>query len=261
MNVTSADQGSPDKNRSRFQQVIDLLTSLFNDLVPSESGPNESSESGATNAEPSIPPYPFGYMVDEDDKPCGFTAEDFSDMEFSEIRKRFAFDDGSGHFEGLKLLHHDPKTGNLRSNCVRAALAAIGGTQTGTPMDFMGKEDEVKQHLENHLKEIQPEEEAGGIEKMENEKQNTNLETEIKNLKAELTNKDTKITELTNKIASLEQEKKDAAWTALKNTLPPGLVDTEEKEKELRALAESSPLDFATKIANIKLRAPTTVVS
>ena len=78
---------------------------------------------------------------------------------------------------------------------------------------------------------------------------------------AEIVNRDAEIKalkeqtlELSNKIAAIEQAKKDAAWTDLKNKLPPGLIDTPEKEAEFKAM---EPLALANKIAEIKMKAPT----
>ncbi len=137
-----------EKNRSRFKQAIDLLTSLFTEMAP---------EDQAANKDPSVPSNPKGYKIGPDAGSCKVTEGDFGEMEFSEIRTRFAFDDGSRNITGLKLPHHDPKTGDLRPNCVRAALQAVGGARTGSPMDLQGKEEAVKSHLEAHMKEIKKE--------------------------------------------------------------------------------------------------------
>lgn len=81
---------------------------------------------------------------------------------------------------------------------------------------------------------------------------------------AELVNKDAEIKTLKetsealkNQLSTIEKAQKDAAWTALKNTLPPGLVDTPEKETALRNQAETAPLEFGKRIAELKMKAPT----
>jgi hypothetical protein len=79
---------------------------------------------------------------------------DLSESEKNQIASHFAYDDGSDTFQGLKLPHHN-KAGDVEQNCVSAALQAIGGARTGTPMDLGGMTDEVKSHLQDHLDEIQ----------------------------------------------------------------------------------------------------------
>ncbi len=366
MDATHVGKVISEKNRSRFQQAIDLLTSLFKEMAP---------EDQAVNKDPSVPPNPKGYKVGSDAGSCKVTEGDFGGMDLSEIRTRFAFDDGSGNFTGLRLPHHDPKTGDLRPNCVRAALQAIGGARSGTPMDLQGKEEAVKSHLEAHMKEIEKEtpaehaivgETLGGgpagegsfedtitrtraaLEKtlglfwpdgsprapwivmtfpdtvvwqhpvteryfstpyeqatggeivfgQPTEVQQTWVQvkasTVIPNMTledlnniakrsdrmvenkpetsasadgtagAELTNKDTEIkklsdenAELRNTLAKVEQDRKDAAWTALKNKIPPGWIDTPERESEIRRMAETDPLAFSNKLADHRLHPDT----
>jgi len=125
MNATHVGRVISEKNRSRFKQALDLLSSLFTEMAP---------ETDTLNKDPSVPPNPSGYKIGKDAGSCKLTEGDFGEMEFSEIRKRFAFDDGSGNFSGLKLPHHYTN-GDLAPNCVRAALQAIGGARSGTPMD------------------------------------------------------------------------------------------------------------------------------
>lgn len=121
----------------------------------------------------SVPGNPSGAEIGEDAAGCKLTEESFGDMEFSEIRKRFAYDGnakGEEKFTALKLPHHSVD-GTVRPNCVRAALQAIGGARQGTPMDLGGKEAAVKSHLESHLKEINRKKEqqapAGSVEAMQ----------------------------------------------------------------------------------------------
>lgn len=121
----------------------------------------------------SVPGNPAGAKVGEDAGSCKLTEESFGDMEFSEIRKRFAYDGnakGEEKFTALKLPHHSVD-GTVRPNCVRAALQAIGGARQGTPMDLGGKEVAVKAHLESHLNEINRKKEqqapAGSVEAMQ----------------------------------------------------------------------------------------------
>lgn len=112
----------------------------------------------------SVPDNPSGYKIGRDAANCNVTKRDFPDsMPFSEIRKRFAFDGNmtagstggdEANFTLLKLPHHDPVSGDLRPNCVRGALQAIGGARTGTPMNLGTKTEAVKAHLQAHLDEI-----------------------------------------------------------------------------------------------------------
>jgi hypothetical protein len=79
-------------------------------------------------------------------------------------------------------------------------------------------------------------------------------DTEIVNRDAEIKTLKERNLELSNTLAAAEQAKKDAAWTDLKNKLPPGLVDTPEKETKLR---EMEPMALANMIAGLKMKAPT----
>jgi hypothetical protein len=92
----------------------------------------------------------------------------------------------------------------------------------------------------------------------------TELKNQLEAATKDLANKDAEIsalkaqnTDLANKIAEIEKARKDSDWQTLKNTLPPGLVDTEEKEMNLRNLAETNPLGFSNQLAQVKRKAPT----
>lgn len=134
----------------------------------------------------SVPDNPSGAKIGEDAESCKLTEESFGDMEFSEIRKRFAYDGnakGEEKFTALKLPHHSVD-GTVRPNCVRAALQAIGGARQGTPMDLGGKEAAVKAHLETHLNEINRKKEQEMTDNKELEAENTRLKKELEELKA-----------------------------------------------------------------------------
>jgi len=77
-------------------------------------------------------------------------------------------------------------------------------------------------------------------------RRSTNKDAEIKKLN------DT-IIELKNSLAKIEQDRKDAAWAALKNKIPPGWIDTPEREAEIRKMAETDPLMFSNKLADHRL--------
>lgn len=69
------------------------------------------------------------------------------------------------------------------------------------------------------------------------------LEAELKNAREDL-----------EKLRTVES---DRAWTALKNsTIPPGLVDTQEKEAQLRQLYNTDRDGFYLKLLQVKGRAP-----
>jgi hypothetical protein len=72
-----------------------------------------------------------------------------------------------------------------------------------------------------------------------------------------LTQKDAEIANLREQLATHEQAAKDATWTAIKNTLPVGWTDTADKEQEIRAMAETRPLEFAQKLATMPRPDPT----
>ena len=57
---------------------------------------------------------------------------------------------------------------------------------------------------------------------------------------------------LSDKIADIESASKEAAWQALKNKLPPGMVHKAEDEKATRELFESDPVAFTNKLLEIK---------
>ncbi|MFA4971957.1 MAG: hypothetical protein WC683_05040 [bacterium] len=59
--------------------------------------------------------------------------------------------------------------------------------------------------------------------------------------------------------AAAEKAKKDQAWTALKTKeggIPPGLIDTPEKEASLRQLAETDPLAFTAQLLDARKSGP-----
>ena len=183
-----------------------------------------------------VPDNPSGYKIGRDAANCNVTKRDFPDsMSFIEIRKRFAFDgnmtagsSGSDNasFSLLKLPHHDPVSGDLRPNCIRGALQAIGGARTGSPMNLGTKTDEVKAHLQAHLDEINAQKTEHKRKKMGDNQESLTL-TEIRTnhpevydemkksiseeFKIETVTKEqaAKLAEADGKIKTLEQENKD----------------------------------------------------
>ena len=129
---------------------------------------NENDMGRNGELEASVPSNPSGASIGENSTSCRLTLSDFTDKTWEElssseksgIASHFAFNDGSDSFGALKLPHHDPKTGNIRPNCVRAALQAIGGARSGKPMELGGKETSVTSHLNSHLEDINSEKEA-----------------------------------------------------------------------------------------------------
>lgn len=129
------------------------------------------NEAVMSELEASVPNNPSGAGIGQDATQCSLTLKDFTDKtwddltpaEKSSIASHFAYNDGSDSFGALKLPHHDPKSGDVRPNCVRAALQAIGGARSGTPMDLGGKEKAVQAHLQAHQDEIKKERESETI--------------------------------------------------------------------------------------------------
>jgi hypothetical protein len=116
----------------------------------------------------SVPSNPSGSGIGPDAQSCSLTLKDFTDKtwedltpeEKSGVASHFGYNDGTDSFGALKLPHHDPKTGEVRPNCVRAALQAIGGARSGTPMNLGGKEKAVHEHLQAHQDDVKTEKEA-----------------------------------------------------------------------------------------------------
>ena len=80
-------------------------------------------------------------------------------------------------------------------------------------------------------------------------------DAEIAELKNKISEMESKNTEYANKIAEIETAQKEAAWQALKNKLPPGMVHTPELEKETRDLFESDPVSFTNKLIDLRVEA------
>jgi len=74
--------------------------------------------------------------------------EELSEGQKDHFRSLFAWVSGP-KLEDCHLPYKDPKTGKVRPECVRAALAAIGGARTGTPMHVPSS---VRSMLETLLK-------------------------------------------------------------------------------------------------------------
>lgn len=247
------------KNQGRLKTILDAITDFFNDI----SGTAETTKTNATT--PSVPPNPSGYKVGDNAADCKLTESQFGDMAFSEVRKRFAFDSGGETFTGLKLPHHSVD-GTLRPNCVRAALQAIGGARSGSPMDLGGKKDAVVAHLENHMNEIKKQSEPGTKQSKLNQEvkmtdedvtSTAEIETVDKSVyDAALAEKDEMIAQLQKEFAELKtaqeeakKNKEDANWAKLKaEVIPKGLVKEEADEMDLRKLSKEDPLAFNLKI-------------
>lgn len=82
-------------------------------------------------------------------------------------------------------------------------------------------------------------------------------DAEITDLKAQLQKEQDEKKVLADKIAEIETAQKEAAWQALKNKLPPGMVHTPELEKETRDLFESDPVSFTNKLIDLRVEAAT----
>jgi hypothetical protein len=249
------------KNRSRLKSILDAISDFFNEI----SGTTDGMKTSAIT--PSVPPNPAGYTVGKDVTGCKLTESQFGEMQFSEVRKRFAFDSGEETFTGLKLPHHTVD-GTLSPNCVRVALQAIGGARSGEPMDLGGKKDAVVAHLENHMTEIRRQSESQKSKqnketKMTDEDVTSTAEPETVDKSvydAALAEKDEMIAKLQKEfdaIKAAEEEskknKEDADWARLKSeVIPAGLVKEEADETELRKLCKEDTLAFNLKIAEYR---------
>ena len=80
-------------------------------------------------------------------------------------------------------------------------------------------------------------------------------DAEITDLKAQLQKEQDEKKALADKIAEIETAQKEAAWQALKNKLPPGMVHTPELEKETRDLFECDPVSFTNKLIDLRVEA------
>jgi hypothetical protein len=161
------DGKAPDGKKGRIikELIPDALNTVDFVTVPGAGGHYRTlvSEAKMRLSEISaVPDNPPDSKIGKDSPNCKLSLKDFGTMPFSEIRERFAYDGNIAagstgkdeNFSLLKLPHHDPVSGDVRPNCVRAALEAIGGSRTGTPMNLGSKTDEVKAHLQAHLDEI-----------------------------------------------------------------------------------------------------------
>lgn len=227
-----------EKNKTRLKGLLDGLWNFFNDVA------TDRSEKTHAEGAPAVPPDPAGFKIGPDGN-CKVTLADFGDMEFSAIRKHFAFDDGSGIYTGLKLPHHHPKTGDVMPSCVRAGLAAIGGARTGQPMDLEGKKDAVIAHLESHLEVIQKA--AEEKENMDETEMKNKIDEAVKEREAQLAEFKAKVdaaekraTEAEKNLAELQKEKADATWKGRLAKIPAGVLKKEGEEK-LRKLYEEDP--------------------
>ncbi|MCK9592321.1 MAG: hypothetical protein M0Q91_09980 [Methanoregula sp.] len=81
-------------------------------------------------------------------------------------------------------------------------------------------------------------------------------DAEIAKLKDQISLLTTEKEGFANKIAEIETASKEAAWTALKNKLPPGLIHKPEDEAAARDLFESDPFAFTNKLLDLKIEQP-----
>jgi len=92
--------------------------------------------------------YADGCSINLSDVYPGKRWEELTEKQRDHFRSLFAWVSGD-KFEDCHLPYKDPKTGKIRKECVRAALAAIGGARTGKPMNVPAS---VKKQLEDLLK-------------------------------------------------------------------------------------------------------------
>ena len=241
-------------NKSRFKQALDSLWGLFAEMAG-------DGDENLQNAGPAVPPNPSGFGIGNDAPGCKIAEKDFpAGTPLSEIRQRFAYDDGSGNYSGLSLPHHYVN-GDVAPNCVRAAMQAIGGARSGQPMDLGGKETAVKAHLQAHLDAIATA--TGTVAKNQDDKMTEELEVKLKAaeeaIKAkelELANKTAEFDALKKEsearnaaLKTFEQKQNDTEWETLKNKrIPVGWLKGEGKEVELRKEYETDKPAFLNKL-------------
>ncbi len=83
------------------------------------------------------------------------------------------------------------------------------------------------------------------------------IETSLANKEAEIKKLQEENVALSNKVATFEKEKKDAAWVAFKNKLPPGFIPKPEDEPKVRESFEQDPVGFMNKVLDHKMKPPT----
>lgn len=263
------------QNLDRLKTILDGIATFFNDLTGADVIGNESLNAA------SVPPNPpdFG-IASGTTEGCKLTEEEFGDMEYSQIRRRFAVDFGGGTFGDLKLPHHTVN-GDVVPNCVRAALSAIEGGRSGEPMDLGGTKEAALQHLNAHLDAIneaegKPAADESTAEQPKTSKEMTDIkknqetppaeeppatppedkDAQIAALKKEIEAKDAEITALKEELATLKGEaetaktqKEDLTWAELKKTvISPGLVKDPADEANLRKLCKEDPVAFNAKV-------------
>jgi len=212
--------------------VESAIETIKNFVTPTKNEPPDSHVSVENATSPSVPPNPASKKIVKTSGQCMLTEKDFGDMLMSEIRKRFAYDDGTGNFSGLKLPHHNV-AGDLVPNCVRAALAAVGGARVGTPMNLGNNAENVKKHLEAHLNEAK---------KMEN--------TEIENKNNTIKELEENLLMYKESLAAYEESAATAEWVALKSKIPQGWL-AEKEEPVLRKEYEENKVAFLNKLLDV----------
>jgi hypothetical protein len=131
------------KNEGKLRAAMDAFKKFFEDILAGGEEPAPPAEPKMNAASGSVPSNPSGGGISSKTMWVKKTEADFGSMPFSDIRKRFAWDDGSGNFTGLKLGHHEVN-GDVNHNGVTNALARLSQSQG---VDQAA----VKAHLDAHM--------------------------------------------------------------------------------------------------------------
>jgi hypothetical protein len=131
------------KNEGKLRAAMDAFKKFFEDILAGGEEPAPPAEPKMNATSGSVPSNPKGYGISTKTPWVKPTLAAFGGMKFSEIRTRFAWDDGSGNFTGLSLPHHEVN-GDVNHEGVINALARLSQTQG---IDQAA----VKAHLDAHM--------------------------------------------------------------------------------------------------------------
>lgn len=157
--------------------------------------------------------------------------------------------------KGTFILNSEGKDMNAK---LKAALDTIAEALRVKPSADMGAQGAENSEQEDIKMQAEIDKMKADIERLT--AANADLNGKYEAVKKDLEAKNTEIESLkvantaqATELAKVEQERKDAAWAGIKNSLPKGMTATVEDESALRKLAESNPLEFSAKLATIKV--------
>jgi len=157
--------------------------------------------------------------------------------------------------KGTFILNSEGKDMNAK---LKAALDTIAEALRVKPSADMGAQSAENSEQEDKIMQADIDKLKADIERLT--AANTDLNGKYEAVKKDLEAKNADIEALkvanttqATELAKVEQEKKDAAWGGIKNSLPKGMTATADDEAALRKMAESNPLEFSAKLATIKV--------